>query len=298
MSTTLIIIIPYWHGDAYFPACLQSIAGSTFEDEVSWSLLIVHNGGSAPPVPPEFVAQVTILKTVENIGFARAINVGLQYTFRKQYDFIALLNQDTILHTHCLQLLIRATDISPAFYTPLIMNYDMDRVPSWYAMKYYPHISFPSKGTIHELQSMSATCVLGTQKSFLVGGFFDPVFYMYYEDDDYFSRFRSKGGKLFLVTSAKVGHFGGSTESLQKTSALRKRTGVLKYMVRHSASWALLKKLMRHYGSCILRLDFRRLFRYLHCDAHMLPMVGYLRTATYETIQTRAQEYIQSDANP
>jgi len=292
---SLLIIIPYWHGASTLPACLSSLEQSILPDGLSISVLLVHNGGTMTPLPEAFGEKLTVLHTRINIGFARAVNVGLEYAFRAGSDLIMLLNQDAVLAADCLTHLIHEAEKEPGIYSPRILDFDMRHTPDWYVLKYYPHIDFNTSDVKYALHTLSATCILATKSSFKTGGFFDPEFYMYYEDDDYFARYSKKGGKLFVVSAARAGHIGGSTEEIQGNSAFRKRTGVLKYLLRHHSGSTVLKKVIRHYGSCLKRLDFRRLFHYVSDDINTIAQRSYLIHATDAEINANARAQASLD---
>ncbi len=297
MSCLLHIIIPHWHGGEYLGACLENISRSTFEHGVNWNVVIVHNGGESPSIPDFMKARVKVLNTSENIGFARAVNVGLHFAIKENADFIALLNQDALVHPECFQALLGNARTTNAFYAPLIMDYTMSHVAPWYAEKYYHHVSLDSEKSAHELQAVSATCILANRETFEFGGYFDPAFYMYYEDDDYFDRLRSRGGKVYVVPSAHVGHLGGSTESVAGNSMLMKRAGVLKHLIRHRGIGIMLRRALRHYGSAIYRFDLKRLGGYLKSDLSTMGRYRYLRRADHAAINASATQYIVKDMN-
>lgn len=290
-----MIIIPYWHGESYLPSCLESITNSHFDQDIDLTVVIIHNGGPYPNVPAGFDKTVVILETRKDIGFARAVNVGLDYGFSHQGDFIALLNHDTRLDKDCLQLLLKAAISTPALYSPLVMNYDMLSLPNLGASKYHPHVDLNSLKAQYELHLMNGACILGTYGSFVRGGYFDTIFRMYYEDDDYSKRFIERGGKLYLINAAKVGHVGRSTEAFGGSTILTRRTSSLKYMFRHNSVWAVLSKMMRDYGSFVIRFQIHTLLRCIGSDIHVFRLWGYLKNADYDKINKRAVEMVGRD---
>lgn len=293
--TEVLFIIPYWHGNAYLSACLQSISLNKLADDIHVSVLIVHNGGSEPLFPDSFVHNLTVIRTEDNIGFARAVNVGLNYAFSHQPDFIAILNQDTRLNDQCIPFLLENIDNTTALYSPVIMSYDLDAIPLIYLSKYQQKAALESGQNKYGVSLMSGVCIFGTLESFKESGYFDVIFSMYYEDDDYSKRFIERAGKLYLVTSAKVGHFGRSTESLGGSTILTRRTSSLKYMLRHSSIWAVLSKMIRDNGSFAIHFRIRTLLRCIRADISVLRLSGYLKNADYEMIQKRAMEMVRRD---
>lgn len=294
---SLLIIIPHWHGAQYLPACLQSIGDSIFSAPVEVEVLVVHNGGQLPDdseIPTAL--KVEILRTKEDLGFARAVNVGLHTALARNFEFLCILNQDAALDISCLQNLIEFCTPG-ALCTPLVMDETIKTVPSWYADKYYPDIDVTNLSQMHSLSLISGVCVFGHSSTFRQAGFFDVMFPMYYEDDDYFTRFRMSGGQLLLITSARVGHVFGSTEPVQQNSILAKRSGLIRFLLRHGTWNRLLRKLIRHYGSCLKRFDLVRASRYLNHDLSMIPRMRYLRKYSHDQINALAMKQCAEDSS-
>lgn len=295
MKKSLFIVIPHWHGEAYLPACLDSIALSELGDDISLQVLIVHNGGSDPLIPVSIQNCTTVVNTAPDLGFSRAVNIGLDYALRHSAEYIVLLNQDTRLSKGCLQALLNNTHAIPALYTPLVMTYDFGSVPSLYTSKYHPYADLSSDESTYELEMMSAVCIFGKAESFAQGGFFDTIFHMYYEDDDYSRRFRQGGGKIFLVKAATVAHFGRSTEAIGGGSPGQRRKEALKYLLRHETYSTFLKKLIYDYGSSMARLQLQRLLTFVMSDVRLISMHGYLKSASHEMINTHARVSLSKD---
>lgn len=293
-AQSLTIIIPYWHGEQYLPACLQSIYEGLADLGLEWQILVVHNGGKDPLVPPAIAGHVEIIRAAPNIGFGLAVNLGLHLAFTQHRDAIAILNQDCLLQKDCFRYLLSAPDHSPALFTPLIMTQDLREIPSWYRSKYLPDVD-THIDKIQEVSMASATCLFGSAQSFMKAGFFDPVYFMYYEDDDYTVRFRSGGGKLYVVPLAKVGHAGNSTEPVHRQGPLWKRTGYLQFLIRHGSTGKWLGHLVKTYASALLRLRLAMLLQFLKCDIVSFRNFRYLRQATSKEINARAMQSIAPD---
>lgn len=291
----VLIIIPFWHGAAFLPACLRSIVASVHQDRYKITIAVIDNGGELPPLEIFRDLDIRVVSTRNDIGFGRAVNAGLYLAQKEGFDFIVILNQDLVLETACLSELLHHADIGQSMCFPLAMDYEMHQVPEWYSNKYYGSSDVQSFSKIKTLEIASATCFAATAEQFSIGGYFDPAFPMYYEDDDYFTRYRNRGGQLLLVTSAVAGHYWGSTEEAQGRSGLRKRCGALRFSVRHRPALHTLKLLVRHYGSCLKHADFRRMAAYFKHDLQMVGSLHTLLRADHEDIQERAMHCLAMD---
>ena len=98
------VIIVNWNGKQHLEECLDSLSKQTFK---AFETILVDNGSSDGSI--EFVEKnfpiVKVIKLNYNNGFCRGNNIGLQHA---RGDFIALLNNDTLVDMHWLEELYRA----------------------------------------------------------------------------------------------------------------------------------------------------------------------------------------------
>jgi GT2 family glycosyltransferase len=98
------VIIVNWNGKQHLEECLDSLSKQTFK---AFETILVDNGSSDGSI--EFIENnfpaVKIIKLNKNEGFCRGNNIGLQHA---RGDFIALLNNDTLVDKHWLEELYRA----------------------------------------------------------------------------------------------------------------------------------------------------------------------------------------------
>ncbi len=98
------VIIVNWNGKQHLEECLDSLSKQTFK---AFESILVDNGSSDGSV--EFIEKnfpaVKIVKLDKNEGFCRGNNIGLQHA---RGEYIALLNNDTLLDIHWLEELLRA----------------------------------------------------------------------------------------------------------------------------------------------------------------------------------------------
>jgi len=98
------VIIVNWNGKQHLEECLTSLSKQTFK---AFETILVDNGSSDGSV--EFVETnfpvVKIVRLDKNEGFCRGNNIGLQHA---RGDFIALLNNDTLVDMQWLEELYRA----------------------------------------------------------------------------------------------------------------------------------------------------------------------------------------------
>jgi len=98
------VIIVNWNGKQHLEECLNSLSKQTFK---AFETILVDNGSTDGSI--EFVEEhfpvVKVIKLNYNKGFCRGNNIGLQHA---RGDFIALLNNDTLVDMQWLEELYRA----------------------------------------------------------------------------------------------------------------------------------------------------------------------------------------------
>src|SRR5690348_2605040 len=106
----LSIIIVSWNARQYLEKCLLSIretSGSRLRE-----IIVVDNHSSDGS--PEMVAakfpDVRLIRLSENVGFARANNVGIK---EASGAFLALINSDVLVHADCLDRLCHFLETRP-----------------------------------------------------------------------------------------------------------------------------------------------------------------------------------------
>ncbi|MCI9076560.1 MAG: glycosyltransferase family 2 protein [Dorea sp.] len=84
--------------------CVESIFNNVKSQKHDSEIVVVDNGspnGSYADLEKAFenYPSVTLIRSEENLGFARGNNIGYQYAkYKKNADFIVLLNNDTIIN--------------------------------------------------------------------------------------------------------------------------------------------------------------------------------------------------------
>lgn len=105
-KTKVFVIIVNWNGKKDTQTCLSSLANIE-KQNVDFNVIVVDNGSaddSVPSIRKKF-PWVTVLATGKNLGFTGGNNVGITYALEHQADFVWLLNNDTFVDSHVLNML-------------------------------------------------------------------------------------------------------------------------------------------------------------------------------------------------
>ena len=109
-ETEICILIPNYNGLIYLSDCLDSLVNQKHNN---FKIVLIDDGsidGSVGYVSDNF-SQVEILKLESNLGFARAVNLGIKHVL-DHYDpkYLAVLNNDTKVDVAWLESLIKTAE--------------------------------------------------------------------------------------------------------------------------------------------------------------------------------------------
>lgn len=130
MEKTAIIILNY-NGAEDTVACVESIKSIACPADV----IVVDNASaddSYSLLQAQLPTHVTLLASQVNLGYAGGNNIGIKYAMDKGYQYICVLNNDTVVTEDfiapCVEVLENNPDI--AFIGPTIVNYSDGMVQS------------------------------------------------------------------------------------------------------------------------------------------------------------------------
>ena len=189
MKRLLVIIVTY-NGMRWLERCLDSVTGST----VPADLFVCDNGstdGSADYVESR-LPGARLVRAGENLGFARANNLGFKCALENGYDFVYLLNQDAWVQRDTFEKLLGAFDSGNwGILSPLQMKPDLAEPDRRFKRHYHGPMAsvdrvYPVRFVMAAHWMVSAGCLRKT-------GFFSPAFTHYGEDNNYCDRVRYHG---------------------------------------------------------------------------------------------------------
>ena len=205
--------------------------------------IIVDNGSrddSVAMIRREF-PQVTLIESPENLGFGRANNLAFE---KAQGRYIVLLNSDAFLTPGSLRISVEKMDNDPLI--GLAGGRLVGRDGSWQpSARMFPSIltdffvlsglsnRFPKSHLFgrfdrtwaDQSQAMPVDWVPGAysiirREALVKVGFFDPRFFLYYEEVDLCKRIKSAGYSIWYWPEVVVIHIGG--ESSRQVSDTQK----------------------------------------------------------------------------
>lgn len=227
-SPSLAIVIVNWNSFAVTANCLESLRAVKYEN---FTTIVVDNGSEDDSVE-QFrtnFPEVTVLENQENRGFTGGNNTGIQYSLDQSFDYIMLLNNDTVVPADFAGKLVQRLeqDTTLGAVQPKIM-YNQEREVIWNAGGIFKPFFFRFKtrgldetdqgqyDTAREIDWVTGCCFLTRRSIVEEIGLLDDKFFIYYEDSDWSFKIRRLGYKLFYEPAARVYHEVGMSNQNRK----------------------------------------------------------------------------------
>lgn len=206
-------IIVSYNGMKWIDKCLKSVINQC--DVV----LVVDNNSSDNTVEfiRKYYSKVVIILQKENLGFGKANNVGISYALNNNADAVFLLNQDAYASEDTVEKLKNASINNEEYgiISPVHLNGDGSAVDlsflGYISPYYIPDlisdliVNNYSK-SIYGTSFINAAAWFIPKAVFLRVGGFDPIFFMYGEDDNFCQRLVFHGFKIGIIPTTKIFH--------------------------------------------------------------------------------------------
>lgn len=207
MNKVSFIIVNYNGGKIIYD-CIDSIVNAI--KKVEFEVIIVDNDSSDNSIDlisneENWKSRVRILKMGENLGFAKANNIGAS---NASGDILFFLNPDTLLEKDIDQLLTEiSSSINEIVYAPKIKNKSQKFEKSYYLIPTLRnYVSYLLKRKAHYWY-LGAAVIISKKVFYEVGGWPEDYF-MYSEDLDLFYKIWKTGYEV-KMTPYEVIHIGG-----------------------------------------------------------------------------------------
>lgn len=222
MKTPLVsILIINWNGEDILHSCLESIFNQKYKNI---EVIVVDNNSFDNSI--EIIKKFKKVKLIEskiNLGFAGGNNLGYKSV---RGDYVLLLNTDAIVTDNFLVKIVDLMQnessigiVQPkVFYTTENFNKKdvINSIGAFFmstGFLYYP--GYGKAGNLAKYNkkelifSAFGACMLIRKKVLETTGFFDPDYFMYFEETDFCMRAGIAGWKLVYIPDAVIYHQGG-----------------------------------------------------------------------------------------
>lgn len=196
--------------------CVESLLRVDYRN---FRILIVDNNSKDPV--DELLGidkDIVIIKNKTNLGFAGGNNVGIKYALDHGADFVLLLNNDTVVDSHFLTIMMnQALANHAAIVCPKILNY-YERNKVMYAggdiSQFKGGVTIEGAGKVdskkwdktRKITFAHGCCMLIDKTVFGQAGFLPEEFFLYYEDTAFSAILNHKGLNLIYTGNAVIYH--------------------------------------------------------------------------------------------
>lgn len=232
MGRTLEIIIVNYNSTDSLKKNLNSVFRNNGEDENVGVWVWDNNSCDNPGMIKNLFPQVHFKESNRNIGFAAAVNKGLEWS---SAPYVMLLNPDTVIKKKDIDALLAYMKCQKDIGAlgPEILNDDGSlqqsarTFPNWMTgvfgrtsilTRIFPGNTISKRNLLAnngnrktpiEVDWVSGACMLVRRNAVVEVGFLDERFFMYWEDADWCRRMRGKGWRVIYYPKASVVHSVG-----------------------------------------------------------------------------------------
>ena len=225
---SLAIVIVSWNSFDVTANCLLTLRAV---DYPNFTTIVVDNGSEDDSVAQfrQQYPEVILLENDENLGFTGGNNRGIQYAIDEQFDYIMLLNNDTLVEPDFASILVKRLeeDEKLGAVQPKIM-YNQERHVIWNAGGFFNSFFFlfntrgldeTDKGqydSAGKVDWITGCCFLTRRSVIEQIGLLDDKFFIYYEDSDWSFKIRKLGFNLLYEPATQIYHEVGMSNQNRK----------------------------------------------------------------------------------
>jgi GT2 family glycosyltransferase len=248
--------------------CLDSLIQSSFKD---FQTIVVDNASSdhTNEIVENGYPQIQLIKNKKNSGYAEGNNIAIRYALAHGAEYVVILNDDIVVDKLWLSELVLVANNYPQFeiLAPMQYDYQGKNIDPLFlkilnqSSKFRDDFKNNSElDKIYEVPCTFGAVVFFKRTVLEKVGLFDPLYFLYSEEVDFFQRAQFYGIKTAVVTTGKVNHWHSAVQP-KKGSALLKFV----YLSTRNKHMAILKdprnlllKNMAEYYICTLKYIFKK----------------------------------------
>jgi GT2 family glycosyltransferase len=218
------VVVLNWNGIKDTISCLDSLVTQSYDN---YTIVVIDNGSidDSATVLQNYIADhrdddIELICNPKNLGFAGGVNTGIRWALDKDYDAVALFNNDATADKDWLSHLVNGlTNEKVGISTGLLLHEDgktIDSTGDWYSKWGLPFprsrgentVFAPNEGFVFGASGGATLYRIETLKDI---GLFDDDFFAYYEDADISFRAQLAGWKVHYNSDAVAYHKQGAT---------------------------------------------------------------------------------------
>jgi GT2 family glycosyltransferase len=213
VARVCVVIVTY-NSEPWIRRNLESLCNS----KVSADIIVVDNASSDSTlqiIRNEF-SSVELIASPTNNGFGIGNNIGIARAIERSSEYTFLLNQDAYVTPDTIGEILEFMDHHPEFgsASPLHCSPDVEHIDMktyrgylrTYASDALCDAVLGRLKPYYRVHGVNAAAWFVRTSVFMTTGGFDPIFFMYGEDDDLLARFALHNIPFALVTNSRVVH--------------------------------------------------------------------------------------------
>lgn len=207
----IIAIIVTYNGMRWYDRCFSSLQKSTIPVDV----VVVDNASSDNTLEylSKWYPKLHVISSKENLGFAKANNIAINFALNQQADYVFLLNQDAWVEENTIELLLHTflDNDNVGIASPMHLNGSYTGLDNYFCTCVgNACISDMYMNRIKRYYSVpmvnAAAWLISNECLQKVGGFDTLLFKHYGEDDNYAQRVLYHGLKIVINTRCTICH--------------------------------------------------------------------------------------------
>lgn len=269
------VVIVTFNGMKWIEDCINSIYESSLLPEI----IVVDNCSTDNTVhflKSNYSQKIKLVESKENIGFGRANNLGISLALQLDSDFVFLLNQDTIIQKDTVEKLLEVSIKNVDF--GIISPIHSDGGGTFLDVSFLYYINRQGKDLIsdsilnkklkeiYEVEMINAAAWFIPKKTFEIVGGFDPMFFLYGEDDNFCQRMLFHNFKIGVTPKTVIMHDSDNNYTVNFSKGSEKYYNKFLNRIRvqygnvNSEDYRKINKIRRHFFKeaivSLLKLNF------------------------------------------
>ena len=218
-DSSVAIILLNWNGFEFTKSCIDSLLQTINRD---YEIILVDNGSEDDSLQHlmHLYPDLHFLKSPTNLGFTGGNNLGMHYALKKGFEYILLLNNDTVVERDFLSPLVeRLKNCTACAAVQPLIYFMHDREKTWNAGGRYLKWLAISK-TLYTIPDNTGAyptdwitgCAFMVKSSVIEQiGVLDDLYFAYFEDVDWSLRMKKAGYLLEIVPTSRIYHEAGAS---------------------------------------------------------------------------------------
>lgn len=215
MKKRIFVVIVTYNGAKWIEKCIHSLLESQYPVEI----IVVDNCSTDETVLllKQFEC-IHFIPSLENLGFGKANNIGIDYALKNAVDYVFLLNQDTWVFNDTIEQLLKVSETNTAFGIVSPMHFSGNATTLDESFKVYFRRNTKRFSDINAVSVpfVNAAAWLVSRNCLEKVGLFEPLYSHYGEDRNYSNRVLYHHFNIVVAENSKIVHDRTTTRNFKK----------------------------------------------------------------------------------